>query len=431
MNLATLMACATCHLALTEQRDGQRITYRHPVGDDAHPVIPVHADRLQQVFNRCHTCTGAPPVWNYRTGLIAIVAVEGGTVQTYNDQWHVCYRCAQLIEADDSEALTAHCAGLMHWLPGSDEYTILNTLHRGIVLGREGRTLLTTTDWPAARITADMLPKVRDRLTGLLRGPATLPAPFNDLALRRSLAGQLDLAPLYWINHEFTDPVQAVSEEQPTARITDDLVPSPAGLLAWPTPVGDPQRLAAVSWTPQADGWHVVGYRSIGHAVEDDLMPPLRHEIGWLTPVHAEHIARRTALDGRHPLGPLVTTWLLINQQMADAVPTALPKAVARAYARSKRPAPDVRTVCIKPRATTASPERTEPTGTRTRARPDYRFWVSGHERQQPYGPGRSRVKTIDIHPYLKGDESLPIRLSTTVRILGDRTAARKPDADE
>ncbi|WP_328468813.1 hypothetical protein OHA21_00110 [Actinoplanes sp. NBC_00393] len=304
MNLATLMACATCHLALTEQRDGQRITYRHPVGDDAHPVIPVHADRLQQVFNRCHTCTGAPPVWNYRTGLIAIVAVEGGTVQTYNDQWHVCYRCAQLIEADDSEALTAHCAGLMHWLPGSDEYTILNTLHRGIVLGREGRTLLTTTDWPAARITADMLPKVRDRLTGLLRGPATLPAPFNDLALRRSLAGQLDLAPLYWINHEFTDPVQAVSEEQPTARITDDLVPSPAGLLAWPTPVGDPQRLAAVSWTPQADGWHVVGYRSIGHAVEDDLMPPLRHEIGWLTPVHAEHIARRTALDGRHPPRP-------------------------------------------------------------------------------------------------------------------------------
>lgn len=421
MNLATLMACGICRLAVTEHRDGEQITFRHPVADDSHDVLSVDAEHVQPVFNRCHTCTGAPPIWDYRTGLIGILAVDGGTLQTYNDRWHVCYRCARFIEADDSDALTAHCAALMHWPPGSDQYTILNTLHRGIILGRQARTLLTTTDWPTARITADMLPKIRDRFTGLLRAPDNLPPPINDPGLRRSLADQLDLVPMYWINHEFTGLVNAVSGEQPTARATDDLAPSPAGLIAWPEPVGRTRRLAAVSWTPHADGWRMIGYRSLGRAVDEDLMPDLRHEIGWLVPAHAEHISRRAAFDGSHPLGPLITTWLLIHQQMAEAVPATLPKGTTKAYQRTNRPAPEVRIVRIKPRSTTSASARTQPVSGRTRAKPDHRFWVSGHERQQPCGPGRSERKTVDIQPFLKGDESLPIKLSTTVRVLGGR----------
>ncbi|NJP30745.1 hypothetical protein [Micromonospora thermarum] len=420
MNLATLTACATCHQALTEHQDGETIVYRHPVTDDRHDVVPIDAGQIQQVFHRCHTCTVGLPVWNYRTGLIQIGDLAAGVVATYTDRWHVCYRCTQFIEADDSEALTAHCAAAMLWSPRSDEYTILRTLHRGIILGREGRTLLTTTDWPPARLTADMLPKIRDRLTGLLRGPANLPAPINNPGQRRALANQLDLVPMYWINQEFTDLVNEVSADQPPATATDDVAPTPAGLLAWPEPVGSPRHLAAVSWTPHAHGWHVIGYRSVGSALDDDLMPALRHEIGWLVPIHAEFIASGTTLDGHHPLGPLITTWLLINQQTAEAIPAKLPKGTIKAYQRNQRPAPDVRIVRIKPRST-PPPKRTQPASPRTRAKPDHRFWVSGHKRQQPYGPGRSLRRTIDIQPFLKGDEDLPIKMSTTVRVLGSR----------
>ncbi|MET8364446.1 hypothetical protein ABZU53_12840 [Micromonospora sp. NPDC005194] len=431
MNLATLTACATCRLALTERPDGDSIVYRHPVTEGRHDVAPVDAGQLSRVFNRCHTCTGAPPVWNYRTGLIQIGALAAGAVETYNDQWHVCCRCAQFIEADDSDGLTAHCAALMRWLPHSDEYTILRTLHRGIIIGRDGsRTLLTTTDWPPARITAEMLPKIRDRFTRLLRGPANLPEPLNDLGQRRTLANHLDLAPLYWINQEFTDLVNAVTDDQPSATVTDDIASAPAGLITWPEPVGRSRQLAAASWTPHADGWHLVGYRSVGSALDDDLMPTLRHEIGWLVPIHTQYVARGTTLDGRHPLGPLITTWLLINQQMAEAVPARLPKGTTRAYERSQRPAPEVRIVRIKPQGADPRPERTEPGSPRSRATPDHRFWVSGHERQQAYGPGRSLRRPVDIQPFLKGDEDLPIKLSTTVRVLGSRGTGKNPNTD-
>src|SRR3954467_1107150 len=115
MNLTTLTACATCHQALTENRDGDHVTFAHPVAEDTHEAVPVDAGQMQPLFNRCHLCTGAPPIWNYRTGRIQIVAVAEAAAETYNDQWHVCHRCAQFLEADDPDALTAHCTAYMRW----------------------------------------------------------------------------------------------------------------------------------------------------------------------------------------------------------------------------------------------------------------------------------------------------------------------------
>lgn len=430
MNLATLTVCANCHLALTEHGEEGHIGFRHPVIEEQHEVVPIDADHVRQVFNRCHTCTDELPVWNYRTGLIQLLALEAGILRTYNDHWHVCYPCASHIEADDVEALTARCAARVGWRPGSDEYAQLNLLHQGIVIGRESRTLLTTTQWPSARIAADMLPKIRDRVTGLLRSPTNLPRPINDPGQRQILATHLDLAPMYWINEEFTDLVNAVSNYQPIAWVTDELLPSPAGLIAWPGPVGNRGNLAAVSWTPQTDGWQLIGYRSIGRLPADDLMQVLRHEIGWLLPIHDEHFPRRASLDGSHPLGPLATTCLLINQQMAEAVPATLPKGITKAYQRSRRPTPEVRIVRIRPRSTPPTQLNAHTGNPRTRARPDYRYWVSGHERQQPYGPGRALRRPIDIQPFLKGDERLPIKLSTTVRALGSHAATADADTE-
>lgn len=432
MNLDTLTACAICGYALIEIHTDGQVSYQHPVSESIrrHDPVPVDASGVADLFHRCHICSGPHPVWNYRTAELEALGLGGvrDIVQTYNTQWHVCYPCAQLIEADDSDTLTDRSAARMGWHPADPRAAILRLLHRGIVVTREPqRTLLTTTDWPPATITPETMPKIRDRLTGLVRGPANLPDPINDRDGREVLAATLDRAPLYWINQEFTDLITEVTGDQPPTAVTDRITPSVSGLIAWQRPIGHDGRIAAVSWRPAADGWDILCYRSIGAALTDDLMPTLRHEIGWLVPIHTEAISQGALLDGHHALGPLVTTWLLIAQQLAETTPAKLPKAVRRAYQRSQRPAPDVRLVQIKPTTRPPGVERAEPAGSdRSRAKPSHRFWVTGHERNQAYGPGRSLRRKITIEPFLKGPDDQPIKLSTTVRMLGKR----KPISD-
>src|SRR6266542_354361 len=64
--------------------------------------------------------------------------------------------------------------------PTDPHAQILAGIHRPIVLTREpGRTLLTTSRWSPAHLKAATIPKIRDRLTGLLRGPVRLPTPLH------------------------------------------------------------------------------------------------------------------------------------------------------------------------------------------------------------------------------------------------------------
>lgn len=429
MNLATLTACATCGYTLTKDDHNGHVTFQHPVSDtDRHQPVPVPAERVANLFHRCHICSGPHPVWNYRTGLIGAVDLDGGEIKSYNTQWDVCYPCALFIEADDSEGLTNHSAAVIGWRPSDARTAQLRILHRAIVVSREPeRTLLTTTDWPTGKIAPGMLPKIRDRLTGLFRGPALLPEPINDPGTRRHLADELDRSPLYWINHEFTDLIRDVASTQPWARVTERIVPSPSGLVSWTQPVGDDQLISAISWTPHDGGWHILCYRSIGGGLPDDVMPTLRHEIGWLVPIHTEHIPYDSQIPGRYyPIGPLVTTWLLIAQQVAETTPAKLPTAVRKAYQRSQRKPPDVRLVRIKPRPQSSDDTAPAAGGVSGRAKPDHRYWVTGHPRNQAYGPGRTLRKKIDIDPFLKGPEDAPIKLSTTVRLLGQH----RPDTN-
>ncbi|MCZ7423742.1 hypothetical protein O7605_29965 [Verrucosispora sp. WMMA2121] len=424
MNLGTLIACATCGYALTEHHDAGQVVYRHPVSEtDRHRPVPVPADLVGDVYDRCHICSAARPVWVYRTAELEAHGIGGSreVIQTYNTRWHVCLRCAHHIEADNPDALTAASAAVMGWQPTDPRHALLGMVHRAIIYAREGRTLLTTTTWPPATIQLGMVPKIRDRLTGLLRSPVDLPEPLRTPTTRNALAENLDRAPLYWIDHEFTDLINEVSPDQPPAPVTERLTPTPSGLVAWPRPLGQRRQVAAASWTPQPGGWHVLCYRSIGGGVPEDLMPSLRHDIGWLIPIHTEHLTTGTVVDGTHPLGPLITTWLLMNQQMAEAATATVPKSIRRAYQRQQRPAPDVRVVRIKPPAARPPAEAEAAGAERSRTGPDYRYWVSGHERNQAYGPGRRLRKKISIEPFLKGPEDKPIKLSTTVRILGTR----------
>jgi hypothetical protein len=131
---------------------------------------------------------------------------------------------------------------------------------------------------------ATSLPKVRDRLTGLLRGPVGLPAPLHQAEARGLLADGLDQARLYWIDSQFTELVGQVLTDLPDTAVTDRIVPTDSGLLTWSTPVDPRHLLAAASGTPTADGWQVACYRSLGVDLPPADAEPVRHEIAGLSP---------------------------------------------------------------------------------------------------------------------------------------------------
>jgi hypothetical protein len=160
-------------------------------------------------------------------------------------------------------------------------------------------------------------------------------------------------------------------------------------------------------------------------------MEKVRHEIGWLIPIHAIHVRRNAVVGGADPIAALVAAWLIIAQQLTQDEPALVDPPIRKAYARTRRPQPEVRLVRIRPPDPGAQSIAT--TGGRTptgRAKPDHRYWVSGHERNQAYGPGRSLRKKIDIDPFLKGPEDKPIKASTTVRILGSTRAGGTKNED-
>jgi hypothetical protein len=419
------MACAACGYALNAIDDNGQVTFQHPVTPDSeHDLQPVPAYQVDELYRRCHFCSTGMPVWMYRGPEIEALGYRGTrpVARTYSTQWDACWSCAQLIDQDDSDTLTRRSIAVMGWRSTDPHAQILAVLHRAIVLTREpGKTLLTTGEWSPAQLKATTLPKIRDRLARLLRGPVNLPHPL-DAERREQLADGLDQAGLYWIDPQFTALVAEVLEDLPNTAITDRIIPKRkgSGLLVWSTPVDQRHRIAAASWTPHPDGWHMVCYRSIGADLPPTAIETVRHEIGWLIPIHVAHVPHEALVNGSDPLAGLVASWLIIAQQLTQDEPAPVDPPIRKAYARARRQPPEVRLIRIKP--TRAEPRPAEPASERTptgRAKPDHRYWVSAHPRNQAYGPGRALRKEIDIDPFLKGPEGAPIRASTTVRILG------------
>jgi hypothetical protein len=416
------MACGACAYALNAIDTPAGLVFEHPVTPrEDHQPIPVPAHRFATVYRRCHLCSIHQPIWQYRTDAMEAVADDGAhpITQTYSTCWHVCCECADLIEAGDHTRLTHRCATVMGWTPGDARTRLLAGIHHALMLARApGRALLTTGTWTSTPLKAPALPKIRDRLTGLLRGPVGLPEPLH--TDRGHLAHRLEQARLYWIDPEFTALVAETSDELPRTTVTDRIVPAGSGLLCWASPVDDRHRLTAASWRPHGDGWDLTCYRSYGPDLPTGHIERLRHDVGWLIPAHHTHLAAGAHLDGSDPLAALAATWLIIAQQLTSTESVPADPPIRRAYTRRHRPAPEIRIIRIRPTAVpppTHGGDRT-PTG---RARPDHRYWVSGHTRKQAYGPGRSLRREVDIDPFLKGPPDAPIKASTTVRILGSQ----------
>jgi len=419
------MACATC-LAPLNVLDGD---YIHPLsrGDVGHPPVPVPVTQLDTVDRTCDFCGDQHPMWTLRGGSVKVLATSSHTdlLQDMGETWAACVPCMADLDAGKANRVVDRAVRRMriHDIPFA--HTETSKLHQAFLRQRQpGRTLITTTAWPDLNLTPRELPKVRDRLTQFYRGHDDLPATLR-ISQRHQLADSLDRARLYWIDSKFTELAEHAASHMPAVTASKDLAPGDDGLLVW-SRSATARQITAVSWTTGDDTIHAVVYRAIGTGLDDTAMQHLRDELGWLAPMRAFQLRHQQLVDdANHPgCAILLATWLLIAQKAAETVAAEVDKAVRKRYARAKRPLPDVRIVRIRahtPRQDNASTVTATGTGRTYTSR----VWVSGHWRNQAYGKGRALRRPVYIHPFLRGPEDAPIKLSTTVRILDNRNIGK------
>jgi hypothetical protein len=411
------MACRVCRRPLNTIGNPPT-TYLHPLnaGTLDHEPVPVPASTLDTVARLCDFCGNDYPLWTLVGGDVAAITVDtrSGLLQRLGDRWAACATCTLLIDDNRPDAVVDRAARATGLDRNPEGRARIAQLHHAFLTHRQpGRTLITTTAWPAATVAARDLPRIRDRLTQLLRGPDGLPQPLPDDS-RRGLADGLERAALYWIDPDFTDLAAHAAAQLPDAAILAEDAPAADGFVVWARPVTG--ELAAASWATTSGGWQVTRYRGVGGGLAGPLLQRVREHVGWLAPMGTRMVSFASSTSVAEPESPLLATWLLIAQQVADTAPAPISPETRRAYARRHRPPPDVRIVRLRqPARTGTSLGGTGEAGSRSFTA---RFWVTGHWRSQPYGPNRALRRAVYIRPFLKGPDGLPIRPTTAVRVL-------------
>lgn len=426
------MACATC-LAPLNVLDGH---YIHPLSrdNDGHHPVPIPVRQLDTVDRTCDFCGDSHPMWTLRGSRVKVLATssQADLVQDMGQTWAACVPCMADIDAGKAHRVADRAVRRMrvHDIPFAHAET--SKLHQAFLSQRQpGRILLTTTEWPDINLSPRDLPNVRDRLTKFYRGPDELPTTLRITQMREPLAVGLDRARLYWVDSNFTDLAEHAASQMPAVTVSKDLAPCDHGLLVW-SRSATARRVTAASWSSQDDVIQVVVYRAIGTGLDDGPMQHLRDDVGWLAPMRVFRLPHESLVQDAHDHGSaiLLATWLLIAQKAAETVPAQVDKTVRKRYAHAKRPLPDIRIVRI--RAHTKREDAAGDPTTSTGRTYTSRVWVTGHWRNQAYGPGRALRRLVYIHPFLRGPEDAPIKLSTTVRILDDgKSAKTRSDTSE
>ncbi|MER5337975.1 hypothetical protein [Micromonospora sp. NPDC002717] len=421
------MACRICLSPLNTI--GTPPTYMHPIqlDTDGHEPVPVPVSQLDTVRRTCDFCGDPYPTWTLLGGEVSAVAIgtTGGLVQNFGDAWAACATCQTYIDDGSNNKVVDRAAQALGLGKDSQARERIEQLHLAFLDARvPSRTLITTTAWPATTLAARDLPKVRDRLARFYRGNDGLPGALAATDARQQIAVGLDRSRLFWIDSDFTDLAEYAAGKLPDVTISRDLMPSTDGLLVWSRPATS-RQITAASWTANRDGWQLVNYRTIGGGLDGKPLQRLREHVGWLAPMSTAQVREQHVLPGDHQAAALIATWLLIAQQAAEVTTAEIDKAVRKTYVRTNRPAPEVRIIRIRAKSTTPTSIRSAP-GDSGRPQTN-RFWVSGHWRNQPYGPGRALRRPVYINPFLRGPDDAPIKIGTTVRMLSSRKP--KPEA--
>jgi hypothetical protein len=149
----------------------------------------------------------------------------------------------------------------------------------------------------------------------------------------------------------------------------------------------------------------------------DALIPPLV-PLGFFTlPGGAEPFPFADLTGAPRPLAAaLAAAWLLMEQPtLVERVRQEADKPVRRAYAREGRPEPEVTILDLRRIYRPEQPDE----GDGGQSGREYRFrWVvSGHWRDQPWGPRRSLRRQQWIPAYTKGPDGAPLLKTERVNV--------------
>jgi hypothetical protein len=202
------MACQICLSPLNTL--GAPPSYVHPIqlATDGHEPVPVPVSQLDTVHRTCDFCGDPYPTWTLVGGEVAAVALgtAGGLVQNFGHAWAACATCHTYIDDGRNDKVVDRAVQALGLGNHPQARERIAQLHHAFLNARvPGRTLITTTAWPATVITARAMPKVRDRLARFYRGADDLPTAPATSDARNEIAAGLDRSRLFWIDGDFTD----------------------------------------------------------------------------------------------------------------------------------------------------------------------------------------------------------------------------------
>lgn len=245
-------------------------------------------------------------------------------------------------------------------------------------------------------------------------------------------ARHLTIGGLYWVAPDMVALAASAGRSLDTVSLDMHTRPSAAGLMVMDGGVGlthydREQRIDipidAISWGPHPRGLEVTfwGARSRiddqvgprGMSLDHEAIPALFPIGGNEFEIHETPVEDMVAETGS-AMCTLVAAWHLMQQPtLADRYPAERDKKAARSYARAGRGEPDVTIIDLRRRYRPGDDQPTE----EQPGRYSHRWVVSGHWRQQPYGPGRELRQRIWIADYVKGPDGAPLMVRERVNV--------------
>jgi hypothetical protein len=280
--------------------------------------------------------------------------------------------------------------------------------------------------------TARDLPAARSRLLAHLAGPAPatwsgqttyppgLPADAGPTGYAAWMADRLASAPLLWVQEDLCVLARTAGQALPELSIVPELPPRSDGLVAWADPLPERApgqgvavfRCRAAAWSSLDEGLWIelldqVRLRDPAAAAPEVLRGcPLLPWMGLLLPWAPRVVLGEEWIPAAaEAIRTLVATMLLASQPgLSEHAQVPASPRDRRWLARRGHPADPVAVVRL--RATGRRPGTGTAVGSGTPR--THRWLVSGHWRNQPYGPGRSLRRPQWIAPHLAGPADAP-----------------------
>ncbi|MFD4547234.1 hypothetical protein [Streptomyces sp. NPDC058466] len=281
------------------------------------------------------------------------------------------------------------------------------------------------------------LPKVRRQTLRHLRSdgyPLRADTGADMAAGLDALASTIEVGDLFWVQQDMAALAMHAGEQLAAARWATADRPSPCGLLYWQGGVGHIDSygvqvpVEACAWGPHRGEmllWLLMSRdRLVGEVAQarPDLtllteeIPPLVPVYGATLPVTDEPfpMAEIDSLLPTPVVAALASAWLIMQQPLLiDRTRERADKPTARAYSRDNLPAPEVSVVDLRRQYTPQDQDPGEGGGSHYK----FRWIVSGHWRNQAYGPGQSLRRQTWVPSHVKGPKGAPLLSTEKVNV--------------